>query len=87
MSTNFHISSLINKKAKIDKNVSVGPYSVIGPNVKIGKNVMGITVTNKDDIYYFEFQFGLVLQMTKIKEVAIINVADKIEKYNNRNKN
>ena len=38
MSNYFHPTSIIHKGCKIEDNVSVGPYSIIGPNVKIGKN-------------------------------------------------
>ena len=35
----FHKTSIIDNKAKISKNVKVGAYSIIGPNVEIGDNV------------------------------------------------
>ena len=38
MTKNIHISSLVHRESNIDKNVHIGPYSVIGPNVKIGKD-------------------------------------------------
>ena len=34
----IHKTAIINPKAKLDKNVQVGPYCVIGPNVEIGEN-------------------------------------------------
>ena len=34
----IHETAIINPKAKIGKNVQIGPYSVIGPNVEIGDN-------------------------------------------------
>ena len=34
----IHVTAIINPKAKIGKNVAIGPYSVIGPNVEIGDN-------------------------------------------------
>ena len=33
-------TAIINPKAKIHKNVRVGPYTVIGPNVEIGENTI-----------------------------------------------
>lgn len=36
--TLIHPTAIIDKKAELDSGVSVGPYSIIGPNVKIGKN-------------------------------------------------
>ena len=34
----IHKTAIIDPKAKLDKNVQVGPYCVIGPNVEIGEN-------------------------------------------------
>ena len=34
----IHKTAIIDSKAKLDKNVQVGPYCVIGPNVEINKN-------------------------------------------------
>ena len=36
----IHKTSIINPKAKINKNVQIGPYCVIGPNVEIGENTI-----------------------------------------------
>ena len=33
-------TAIVDPKAKLDKNVQVGPYSVIGPNVVIGENTV-----------------------------------------------
>ena len=33
-------TAIISAKAKIDKNVRIGPYTVIGPNVEIGENTI-----------------------------------------------
>ena len=33
-------TAIIDSKAKLDKNVQVGPYCVIGPNVEIGENTI-----------------------------------------------
>ena len=33
-------TAIINSKAKLNKNVQVGPYCVIGPNVEIGENTI-----------------------------------------------
>ena len=38
MSNNIHSTAIIDKNADIDKSVKVGPFSIIGPNVKIGKD-------------------------------------------------
>ena len=33
-------TAIIDSKAKLHKNVQVGPYCVIGPNVEIGENTI-----------------------------------------------
>ncbi len=33
----IHSTAIINQGAQLDTNVSIGPYAIIGPNVKIGK--------------------------------------------------
>ena len=33
-------STIVDPKAKLDKNVQIGPYCVIGPNVEIGENTI-----------------------------------------------
>ena len=33
-------TAIVDSKAKIEKNVQIGPYSVIGPNVEIGENTI-----------------------------------------------
>ena len=35
---NIHPTSIIHEGCQIDENVTIGAYSIIGPNVKIGKN-------------------------------------------------
>ena len=34
----IHKTAIIDPKAKISTNVSVGAYTVIGPNVEVGEN-------------------------------------------------
>ena len=34
----IHKTSIIDPKAKISNNVSIGAYSIIGPNVEVGEN-------------------------------------------------
>jgi len=36
----FHTTSIVNKKAKIEKNVQIGPYSIIHENVTIEENTI-----------------------------------------------
>ena len=35
--TNIHHTAIVNSNAEIDKSVIIGPYSIIGPNVKISQ--------------------------------------------------
>ena len=56
----IHSTAIIDPKAKIEKNVQVGPYSVIGPNVVIGENtkiqshvnITGNTIIGTDNKIY-----------------------------------
>ena len=53
-------TSIVDSKAKIEKNVKIGPYCVIGPNVEIGENtiihshvnISGNTKIGKGNIFY-----------------------------------
>ena len=36
----IHKTAIVDSKAKLNKNVQVGPYCVIGPNVEIGENTV-----------------------------------------------
>ena len=53
-------TAIIDSKAKLHKNVQVGPYCVIGPNVEIGENTIiqshvninGFTTIGKDNKIY-----------------------------------
>ena len=58
----IHKTAIVNSNAKISKNVTIGPYSVIGPNVEIGEstvvqshvNIKGNTIIgNNNKIYPF----------------------------------
>ena len=56
----IHKSAIIDSAAKIEENVKIGPYTVIGPNVEIGKgtviqshvNITGQTKIGKNNIIY-----------------------------------
>ena len=56
----IHKTAIIDMKAKIDSNVTVGPYTIIGPNVEIGENsiiqshvsIIGDTKIGKKNIIY-----------------------------------
>ncbi len=53
----IHKTAIINQKAKINSNVEIGPYTVIGPNVEIGEgskiqshvNITGHTIIGKNN--------------------------------------
>ena len=34
----IHKTAIVDPKAKISSSVNIGPYSIIGPNVEIGKD-------------------------------------------------
>lgn len=49
----IHPTAVISKKARLGKNVEVGPYSVIGDNVRIGKGTKilnNVTITGHTEI-------------------------------------
>ena len=56
----IHSTAIIDPKAKIGKNVQIGPYSIIGPNVEIGDNtivqshvsILANTIIGKDNKIY-----------------------------------
>ena len=56
----IHKTALVDTKAKISKNVQIGPYSIIGPNVEIGEgtvvqshvNITGNTTIGSNNIIY-----------------------------------
>jgi len=39
---NIHPTAVIDPKAQMGNNVSIGPYSIIGPDVTIGNDTVGI---------------------------------------------
>ncbi len=56
----IHKSAIIDPKAKIDNSVEIGAYSVIGPDVEIGKytkiqshvSIVGKTIIGKDNRFF-----------------------------------
>ena len=53
MSSTIHKTAIIDKKTNLGKNVKVGPYSIIGPNVQIKNNVIIHSHVNIDVIMMF----------------------------------
>ena len=58
----IHKTAIIDSKAKLGKNVRIGPYCVIGPNVEIGENTViqshvnisgNVKIGKKNKIYPF----------------------------------
>tara|TARA_Y100000996_G_scaffold260417_1_gene205016 strand:+ start:1093 stop:1875 length:783 start_codon:yes stop_codon:yes gene_type:complete len=88
----IHKTALIDSKAKISKNVKIGPYSVIGPNVEIGEgtvvqshvNITGNTVIGINNQIYPFASIGNDPQDLKFKgEKTILEIGDnnKIREY------
>ena len=56
----IHKTAIIDPKAKLDSTVKVGAYSIIGPNVEIGKNttiqshvsIIGRTIIGNDNRFF-----------------------------------
>ena len=75
MSNYIHDSAIIHIDAKIEENVKIGAYSIIGPNVNIGKGsiihshvvIDGYTSIGKDNIIYPFSVLGSTPQHTKYK--------------------
>lgn len=40
METSIHELALVSPKARLEEGVSIGPFSIVGPNVEIGKNTI-----------------------------------------------
>ncbi len=88
----IHKTSLIDSKAKISKNVTIGPYTVIGPNVEIGEgtvvqshvNITGNTVIGSNNQIYPFASIGNDPQDLKFKgEKTLLEIGDnnKIREY------
>lgn len=63
--SNIHPTAIVDSRAELDRDVEVGPYSIIGPNVQIGRGtrvkshvvIEGNTTIGQDNII---FQFATV---------------------------
>ena len=88
----IHKTALIDSKAKINSNVDVGPYTVIGPNVEIGENsviqshvnITGNTKIGKNNKIYPYASIGNDPQDLKYKgEESKLEIGDnnKIREY------
>ena len=88
----IHKTAVIHSNAKISENVTVGPYSVIGPNVEIGNgtvveshvNIIGNTVIGSNNKIYPFASIGNDPQDLKFKgEKTLLEIGDnnKIREY------
>ena len=88
----IHKTAIIDSSAKISANVTIGPYSVIGPNVEIGKgtvvqshvNIIGNTFIGKNNQIYPFASIGNDPQDLKFKgEKTLLEIGDnnKIREY------
>ena len=88
----IHKTALVDSKAKINSNVAVGPYTVIGPNVEIGENsviqshvnITGNTKIGKNNKIYPFASIGNDPQDLKYKgEESKLEIGDnnKIREY------
>ena len=88
----IHKTAIVDSKAKINSNVVVGPYSVIGPNVEIGENsviqshvnITGNTKIGKNNKIYPFASIGNDPQDLKYKgEESKLEIGDnnKIREY------
>ena len=72
----IHPTSIISKNAKVDKSSYVGPFCVIGDNVKIGENnrlishvsILGNTFIDNNNIFYPHSSIGSDPQDLKYKD-------------------
>lgn len=63
--SNIHPTAIVDSRAELDRDVEVGPYSIIGPNVQIGRGtrvkshvvIEGNTAIGQDNVI---FQFATV---------------------------
>tara|TARA_B100001250_G_C19647612_1_gene721134 strand:+ start:228 stop:1010 length:783 start_codon:yes stop_codon:yes gene_type:complete len=93
----IHKTAIIDPKAKINSDVKIGPYCVIGPNVEIGKNsiiqshasILGNTKIGENNIIYPFVSIGNDPQDLKFKgELTKLEIGDnnKIREYVTINK-
>ena len=88
----IHKTAIIDSNAKISKKVTIGPYTVIGPNVEIGEgtvvqshvNIIGNTIIGKNNQIYPFTSIGNDPQDLKYKgEKTLLEIGDnnKIREY------
>lgn len=89
---NIHPTSIIDKTAKIAEDVTIGPFCIIGPNVKIGSGtklishivIDGYTTIGENNVIYPFASIGLPPQDLKFKgekSLLIIGNGNTIREY------
>ena len=92
----IHSTAIVNKKAKISENVTVGPYCIVGPDVEIDKNtklhshvnIVGNTKVGKNNEIFPFASIGTSPQDLKYKgekNSIIIGDNNKLREYVNIN--
>lgn len=92
MGRNIHAAAIVDPKAEIDDDVEVGAFSIIGPNVKIGKGtriaphvvIEGITELGPDNEVFQFASIGAKPQDLKYHgepSTLVIGSANKIREY------
>ena len=74
----IHATAIIAKEAQIDSTVEIGPYCVIGPNVKLGKG----TVLKSHVVVEGDTEVG---EGNAISSFAVLGGPPQDLKYNNEN--
>ena len=82
MNKKIHATAVVNKKAHLDKDVEVGPYSLIGPGVSIGRGtkimshvvIDGLTQIGKECVFFPGVCAGLSPQVAghKAKKTTVV---------------
>lgn len=82
----IHPTAIIDSTAKIANNVTIGPYSIIGPEVEIGEGtwigphvvIQGPTVIGKENKVFQFASLGEIAQDKKFRgERAILEIGDR----------
>jgi UDP-N-acetylglucosamine acyltransferase len=84
--TSIHATAIVDPKARLDDNVEVGAYSVIGPNVSIGSGtrigphvvIEGHTTIGRDNTFFQFSSIGAAPQDKKYKgEPTRLEIGDR----------
>ena len=69
----IHPTALVDSAAQLDSTVTVGPYSVIGPNVRIERSIVGPHVSLGDGTVLSDVHIknAIVGQKTNLSQVHL----------------